>query len=228
MATARHRRSPLHRGRLRLGLIVGAPLVALITLTASASTPTLVYSHTWSPPLNEPSNYQPCCPSKAVFTTLPFTMNVKGSQQAVLTVRMKTNWVDYKALSYTPNIIQQGRYVQPIEIKISIHSGPAPMDHHAQCRIAGASGGVINAQGPKTIDIADGNWHTIVCVKYPDSTGGSSVQVTVDGVAGPVYRIPGLIGNMINNASVDLGGQRPTANKDSIDGQYISVSYSVG
>ena len=50
----------------------------------------------------------------------------------------------------------------------------------------------------------------------------------VDGVAGPVYRIPGHIGNMINQDAVDLGGQGPTANKDSIDGQYISVSYSVG
>ena len=163
-----------------------------------------------------------------VFTTLPFSMTVYGNQEAVLSVRMKTNWVDRKALKATPNIIQQGLYVQPSQIKLSIHSGLVPLDHHAQCRVAGASGGVINAQGPKSIDIANGSWHTIVCVKFPDSTGGSSVQVTVDGVAGPVYRIPGLIGNMINKDAVDLGGQGPTANVDSIDGQYISVSYSVG
>jgi hypothetical protein len=243
---------PARRGRSRLLVVLAAPLAVLLSLTAGAATrtpapvhatrghavvhsqlraatgPVLRYSHTWSPPYNEHSNYQPCCPSTAVFTTLPFSMNVYGNQEAVLSVRMKTNWVDSKARHATPNIIQQGRYIQPTETKISIHSGPAPKDHHAECRIAGAGGGVINAQGPKSIDIADGNWHTIVCVKYPDSTSGSSVQVFVDGVAGPVYHSSRLIGNMINTGTVDLGGQGPVANKDSIDGEYISVSYSVG
>ena len=245
MASSRHARPRGRRGRIRLGVVLAAPLAVLLSLSAWASTtapvhhtvqaPTraaatlaLRYSHTWSPPYNEHSNYQPCCPSTAVFTTLPFSMNVYGNQEAVLSVRMRTNWVDIYARHYTPNIIQQGRYVQPTEIKISIHSGAAPKDHHAQCRIAGSSGGVINAQGPKSIDIADGSWHTIVCVKYPDSTSGSSVQVFVDGVAGPVYHSSRLIGNMINTGAVDLGGQGPVANKDSINGQYISVSYSVG
>ena len=227
MATARHRRIPLHRGRLRLLWILGAPLLALITLTASASTLTVRYSHTWSPPLNEPSNYRPCCPSKAAFTTLPFTMNVHGSQKAVLTVRMKTSWVDYKALSYTPNIIQQGRFVASVELKISIHSGPLPGDHHAQCRIAGLGGGVIDAQGPKSIDIADGRWHTVTCIKYRDGVGGSSVQVLVDAVAGPLFTSSTPVGNVTGTGGVDLGGQGPVANKDSIDGEYASVSYTV-
>jgi hypothetical protein len=228
MATARHRSTALsHRGRsLRLLLIAGAPLLALITLTASASTLTVRYSHTWSPALNEPSNYRPCCPSKAVFRTLPFTMNVHGSQKAVLTVRMKTNWVDIYARTYTPNIIQQGRYVHPTEIKISIHSGPSPGDHRAQCRIAG-TGAVVNAQGPHGLDIADGNWHTITCTKYADAAGGTDVQVIVDGVAGPMVHSSRPIGDVINNDAVDLGGQGPTANKDSINGQFSFVSYSV-
>jgi len=228
MPTARHRSTPLsRRGRsLRLLLIVGAPLLALITLTASASTLTVRYSRTWSPALNEPSNYRPCCASKAAFTTLPFTMNVKGSQEAVLTVRMRTNWVDYKALSYTPNIIQQGRYVHPTEIKISVHSGPYPGDHRAQCRIAGA-GAVVNAQGPHGLDIADGNWHTITCTKYADAGGGTDVQVIVDGVAGPMFHSSKPIGNVIDSDAVDLGGQGPIANKDSINGQFSFVSYSV-
>ena len=38
-------------------------------------------------------------------------MDVCGSLEAILKVWMRTNWVDIKALSYTPNIIQQGRYV---------------------------------------------------------------------------------------------------------------------
>ena len=76
------------RSLVALSMAATAAVVAVV-LPASAST--VVYSHTWSPPLNLPSNYQPCCPSTAGFTTLPFTMNVKGSQQSTLTVRMKTN-----------------------------------------------------------------------------------------------------------------------------------------
>jgi len=227
MAATRHRDIPRHRGHLRLLWIVAAPVLALLTLTASASTSTVRYSHTWASPLNESSNYRPCCASKALFQTLPFTMNVYGSQTSVLTVRMKTNWVDYKALTYTPNIIQQGRYVQPYEIKISIHSGRYPADHRAQCRIAG-TGAVINAQGPHGLDIADGKWHTITCIKYADANGGTDVQVSVDGVAGPMFHTSRPIGNVIDGDAVDLGGQGPTANKDSIDGQFTFVGYSVG
>jgi hypothetical protein len=208
-------------------IVLAAPLAALLSLSAGATTQTVRYSHTWSPALDLPSNYRPCCASRAGFTTLPFTMNVTGAQEAILTVRMRTNWVDTKALHYTPNIIQQGRYVQPTETKISIHSGARPDDHHAQCRIAGTGGGIINAQGPKTIDVADGHWHTITCIKYADGASGSAVQVIVDGVAGPVYRSSRPIGDMVNNGAVDLGGQGPKASKDSIDGQYLSVSYTV-
>jgi hypothetical protein len=192
-----------------------------------AGASTVRYSHVWSPPLDLASNYRSCCPSSAGFTTLPFTMNVTGAQEAVLTVVMHTNWVDTKARTYTPNIIQQGRYVKPIEIKISIHSGLYPGDHRAQCRIEGAGGGVVNAQGPKGLDVANGFWHTITCIKYPDASGGTNVQVIVDGVAGPVFHSRVPIGNVISTAPVDLGGQGPVANKDSIDGQYSSVSYTV-
>lgn len=51
--------------------------------------------------------------------------------------------------------------------------------------------------------------------------------MTVDGVPGPVLHSAAL-GNVISNDAVDLGGQSSKANKDSIDGQYLSVSYSVG
>jgi len=211
------------------------PLVALSLVATAAAwggfgqagAATLRYSHRWSPPLNLPSNYLPCCPSRAGFTTLPFTMNVKGSQEAVLTVHMHTNWADTKARSYTPNIIQQGRYIKPVEFKISIHSGALPGDHRAQCRIEGAGGGVVNAQGPRGLDVADGYWHSITCIKFPDAAGGTNVQVIVDGVAGPIYHSRIRIGDVINSSAVDLGGQGPIANKDSIDGTYSSVSYTV-
>lgn len=199
---------------------------AAFAASGEAGASTVRYSHTWSPPLNLPSNYQACCASKAAFTTLPFTMNVNGSQESVLTVRMRTNWVDSKALTYTPNIIQQGRFVQASEIKISVHSGPSPADHRAQCRVA-ASGMVVNAQGPRGLDIADGNFHTITCIKYPDSSNGTAVQVVVDGVAGPMFHSTQPLGNVVSSDPVDLGGQGPIANKDSIDGQYEYVTYTV-
>ena len=215
------------RTMLSLAALTVGAAGAVIGVLGPAGASTVVYSHTWSPPLNLPSNYQPCCPSTAGFTTLPFTMNVTASQQATLTVGMRTNWVDTNAVGGSPNIIQQGRVAHPIEIKISIHSGPLAKDHHAQCRIEGSNGVIVNAQGPKTIDVADGKWHTIVCVKSADGPGGTSVQVIVDGVAGPVFH-SAAIGDVISNDAVDLGGQGPKATKDSIDGQYSSVSYTVG
>ena len=210
-------------------------LVALVMVAAAAAfgafapagASTVRYSHTWSPPLNLPSNYQPCCPSTAGFTTLPFSMNVYASQKATLTVRMRTNWVDTKAVAGTPNIIQQGRITDPIEIKISIHSGPHAWDHHAQCRIEGSHGVIVNVQGPKSIDIANGKWHTIVCIKAADGPTTGAALVLVDGVPGLVFHTK-PIGNVISKAPVDLGGQGPKATTDSIDGQYTSVSYVIG
>ena len=195
-------------------------------VVGSAGASTVRYSHIWSPPLNLPSNYRPCCPSTAGFTTLPFTMNVTASQGFNLAVRMRTNWVDTKAVGGTPNIIQQGRVAQPIEIKISIHSGQLAKDHHAQCRIEGATGVIVNAQGPKSIDVADGNWHTIACVKFADTASGTNVRVYVDGVGGLLVH-SARIGNIISSAPVDLGGQGPKANKDSIDGRYENVTFTV-
>lgn len=201
-------------------------VVAGWVLAPGADASTVRYTHTWSPPLNLPSNYRSCCPSSAGFTTLPFTMNVTASQGFNLAVRMQTNWADTKAVTATPNIIQQGRVARPVEIKISIHSGPLPKDHHAQCRIEGSNGVVVNAQGPKSIDVADRNWHTIVCVKFADTTGGTRVQVFVDGVGGlAVNSAP--VGDIISSAPVDLGGQGPTATKDSIDGRYEHVTFTV-
>lgn len=215
--------------RGRFASMTVAILAVLMAATGASASPgpVLRYGEVWSPPLDLPSNYQPCCPSAAAFATLPFTMDVGAAREAILTVRMRTNWADSKALDHTPNIIQQGRFVASVELKISIHSGPLPGDHHAQCRIAGLGGGVIDAQGPKSIDIADGRWHTITCIKYRDGVAGSSAQVLVDAVAGPLYTSGTPVGNVIGTGGVDLGGQGTVANKDSIDGEYASVSYTV-
>jgi hypothetical protein len=212
-------------------ILAGAGLVLVAATVAAgpsgdALASTVRYTHTWSPPLNLASDYRACCPSTAGFTTLPFTMNATASQGFNLAVRVRTNWKDTKAVGGTPNIIQQGRVAHPIEIKISVHSGPLPKDHHAQCRIEGSNGVIVNAQGPKSIDVADGGWHTIICVKLADTVGGTDVHVVVDGLAGPWFRVA-PIGSIVSNDKVDLGGQGPIANKDSIDGQYQFVTYTV-
>ena len=46
-------------------------------------------------------------------------------------------------------------------------------------------------------------------------------------MAGPMFHTSRPIGNVMDSDPVDLGGQGPTANKDSIDGQFTFVSYSV-
>ena len=209
-----------------LVLVLGVAL-AVWAVGGSAAASTVRYSHTWSPPLNLPSNYQPCCPSTAGFTTLPFTMSVSGAQAFNLGVRIQTNWIDTKAVGGTPNIIQQGRSTKPTLIKISIHSGVKPGAHHAQCLIK-ANGVSVNAAGPKSIDVADGKVHYIVCVKFPDTATGTDVRVYVDGVAGAIFHTSTQIGNIVfTNDAVDLGGQGPTANKDSIDGRYQYVVFTV-
>jgi hypothetical protein len=216
------------RARVLVPLVVLSLVAAAAPLAGlpSAGASTVRYNHTWSPPLNLPSDYRPCCASAAGFVTLPFTMNVTAAQGFNLEVRMRTNWVDTKAVGGTPNVIQQGRVARPIEVKISIHSGPLAKDHHAQCRIEGSRGVVVNAQGPKSIDVADGRWHTILCVKSADSAGVTLVRVYVDGIGGLLVRSP-AIGNIISSDTVDLGGQGPKANRDSIDGQYSYVTYVV-
>ena len=154
-------------------------------------------------------------------------MAVAGSQGFNLGVRMRTNWVDTKAVGGTPNIIQQGRFVKATEIKLSIHSGLKPGAHHAQCLLT-ANGVSINVAGPKNIDVADGIWHYIVCVKLPDTASGTSVRVVVDGVIGPTFHTSKPLGNFVfTNDAVDLGGQSAKANKDSIDGQYEYVVFTV-
>ena len=170
-------------------------LVSLVTLSlvaaaaalgglASAGASTVRYNHTWSPPLNLPSNYRPCCPSTAGFTTLPFSMNVTASQGFNLEVRMRTNWVDSKAVGAHAEHHPAGQSRQTRRDQDLDHSGPLAKDHHAQCRIEGSKGVIVNAQGPKSIDVADGNWHTILCVKSADSASGTNVRVYVDGLGG--------------------------------------------
>jgi hypothetical protein len=222
----------MRRSALLTRVLSSLSVLALVALGGGllgmgpAAASTVRYSHTWSPPLNLASNYRPCCASTAGFTTLPFTMTVSGSQGFNLGVRMRTNWVDTKAVGGTPNIIQQGRFVKSTEIKISIHSGVQPGAHHAQCFLK-ANGVTINVAGPKNIDVADGNWHYIVCIKFPDTASGTDVRVTVDGVIGPIFHTNARLGSFVfTNDAVDLGGQSAKANKDSIDGQYQYVVFT--
>jgi hypothetical protein len=210
--------------------LVALSLVAAGVAWAGAGTAmssVVRYSHTWSPPLNLPSSYRSCCTSTAAWTTLPFTMSVSGTQGFNLGVRLRTNWVDTKAVGDTPNIIQQGRFDKATLVKLSIHSGAKPGAHHAQCVIR-ANGVSVIAPGPKNIDVADGRWHYIICVKFGDTASGTNVRVYVDGVAGELVHTSRRIGNIVfSNDAVDLGGRSSTASRDSIDGRYEYVVFTV-
>jgi hypothetical protein len=202
-------------------LSVSAVAIAGVIIPAGAST--VIYNAKWPGGLDLSSHFQSCCRSKAVIKVLPTSLDVHGNQKAKLTVRLATNWVDTKAVGDTPNIIQQGLFANAVEYKIQIRRGPRPADHRAQCRIAGTTGSVV-ANGPN-IDVADGAFHTITCVKFADGATRTNVQVTVDGVAGPLVHSRTPIGNMISRAPVNLGGRSTRASSDSLDGRVLSVRY---
>jgi len=63
-------------------------------------------------------------------------------------------------------------------------------------------------------------------VKLADTASGTDVRVYVDGVAGALYH-SARIGSIISSSPVDLGGRGPKADKDSIDGRYQSVLFTV-
>jgi Concanavalin A-like lectin/glucanases superfamily len=185
----------------------------------------LMWSRTWGPPLALLSHYRACCASKAGFLALPTTYDVRGSQEAVATARFKTNWVDVKALVDGPNIAQQGRYADAAQFKLQIFHSKNRLDHRGQCRVKGTTGEVL-AFGPR-IDVADGHWHTITCVKSADTAAGTTVTVYVDGVAGKPAHSGRPVGNIAPAGKVDLGGRTALASSDSLDGWISSLAFWV-
>lgn len=207
-------------------VLLGVSALAAAAFIVPAGASTVVYDHTWPGGLDLASSYQACCSSTAVMKVLPTTLNVRAAQKAKLTIKMATNWVDTKAVGDTPNIIQQGRFIDSAEFKIQVRRGPIALDHKAQCRIKGTTGSVI-ANGP-AIDVTDGAFHTITCVKFADEATRTAVQVTVDGVRGPLVHSRTPIGDMISNDPVDLGGRSSKASSDSLDGRVSRVYYALG
>jgi hypothetical protein len=249
--TPRHARRPDHAGRARLLVVFLAPLLVLLPLTAEATSTTAAAGHStakpakpakpankashaaaapqvsgwsqsWSPPLALLSNYRKCCKSQAGFKALPETFDFLGSQQVTATVTFKTRWVDVKALVDGPNIAQQGRYASAAQFKLQIFHGARASQHRGQCRIKGTTGAIL-AFGPK-IDVADGNWHTITCIKSADGAHSTRVVVIVDGVPGKTLFSSTPLGNVIPAGTVDLGGRSSLASSDSLDGWISSLS----
>ncbi|MFI5099192.1 MAG: hypothetical protein ACHQE5_01550 [Actinomycetes bacterium] len=159
----------------------------------------------------------------AGFVSLPLSMSALGSQKATATATFRTNWVDVKALKDGPNVAQQGLSIHPPQFKLQIAHGPRPSDHRGNCHIEGATGHVL-AVGPN-IDVADGKWHTITCVKYPDTAKGTEVVVIVDGVAGKPKWSRTPIGDIRPVGGVRLGGRSSVASTDSLDGWIQRLSF---
>jgi hypothetical protein len=198
-------------------ILAAAPLLVLTPLTSSASPG---WSMSWSPPLALLVHG-----TTAGYVALPFSMATGGAQKATATATFKTNWIDVKALTDGPNIMQQGLSIEPAQLKLQIMHGPLPADHRGNCHIQGTGGHVL-AFGPR-IDVADGQWHTITCIKYPDTAQGTEVVVIVDGVPGTPKWSRTPIGTIAPAGSVRLGGRSSKASTDSLDGWISSVGFAL-
>jgi hypothetical protein len=201
-------------------IIVLAPLLVLAPLTAwaagtdataAAAFTGTSWSRSWSPPMSllvQGSTEQ--------YKSLSSSFDGGAQQKATLTVRFKTDWDDARAVTDSPNIVQQGLYAQASQVKVQIQHGSTPVSHRAQCRIAGTTGSAM-ATGP-AIDVADGAWHTVTCVKSADGASRTKVVVIVDGQAGTAAYSTTPIGNLEPAGVVRLGGRSSTASTDSLDG----------
>ncbi len=240
---ARHSRDPVPRAsrsrRGRLVVVVLAPLLVLAPLSAWAvgsstvSSPShhvkkaagnvaagSAWSRSFSPPLALLVHG-----TTAGFVSLPLSMSAAGSQKATATATFRTSWVDVRALKDGPNIAQQGLSIHPPQFKLQIAHGPRPSDHRGDCHIEGATGHVL-AVGPN-IDVADGRWHTITCIKYADTAKGTKVVVIVDGVAGKPKWSSTPIGSIRPVGGVRLGGRSAVASTDSLDGWIKRVGFKL-
>jgi hypothetical protein len=229
---ARHRRPigcrprlpAARRRRARVLVVVLAPLVVVVPLTAMAASDG--WSRTWNPPLALLSSYSSSARSTAGFASFPYSVVAGPQERLTVTAAVKTRWVDTKARVDSPNILQEGLYDSPAQVKLQVQHGSTPASHRAQCRVKGA-GGVVLATGP-AIDIADGDWHTVTCTKSADGDTRTAVVVTVDGVDGPVTYSSSAIGRVAPPGKLDLGGRSAVASTDSLDGWLRSVRIDVG
>jgi hypothetical protein len=164
--------------------------------------------------------------TKANFVSLPQSMASLASQKVTSTATFRTNWVDVRALKDGPNIAQQGLSLDPAQFKLQIAHGPNPANHRGDCHVKGTTGHIL-AYGP-AIDVADGGWHTITCIKYADTAKGTEVVVVVDGVVGTPQWSGTPIGDVRPVGAVRLGGRSALASTDSLDGWISKLTYSVG
>lgn len=210
MTGSRQSARPSRSRRWRLLIILAAPVT---------------WSKSWSPPLALLSDYVAGQPSTAGYLELPTSLHTLAAQTATASATFKTRWVDYKALTDGPNIMQQGLSVEPMQFKLQIMHGSTPASHRGNCRIRGTTGSII-AFGP-SIDVADGNWHTITCTKYADTSAGTSVLATVDGIAGKPKVSHQPLGEILPTGQVRLGGRSTTAGSDSLDGWISYVGFTL-
>src|SRR5690349_20966597 len=202
----------------RILAVVAVPVLILGAPAAWAATGTS-WSYTWNPPLDLTIHG-----GQANFSSLPNNMASRSNQQMVATARFRTNWVDVRAVSDSPNIAQQGLSSDPAQVKLDIKQGPNPAAHRAGCHLHSRAG-AVTAYGP-SIDVANGAWHTIQCVKYRDTARGTELVVTVDGVAGTPVWSKTRVGDVNPPGPVRLGGRSAVASSDSLDGWLSNLAFS--
>jgi hypothetical protein len=191
-------------------------------------------------------------------TTTSPVIGGSAAETAVLGVVWKTN-ITYgaDALQDTPNIVQQGNAASTSQMKIQVgDEKTAPYrpvtdfgDRWAECRIQGTNSfGLAYGGDPilgNGVNIVDGSWHSILCIKNPDTVSHGSITMIVDGNpwttqtasplgdvnietdvstgfgAGGYQYLPTLCGREGNAAGTNI----PT-NQDSCNGQYDGLVFS--
>ena len=198
----RAERSRRRRGfQSRLALMVAVTGVVAFTAVPAALSDTVI-------DLRIVGSYAP-------IVTLPVgAISATSSQTGTLSISMRTDWVHTRATKDSPNIVQAGLYNDANQWKLQIKKTWSHT-HPAQCRVKGSAGAVM-ADGP-AIDVADGAWHRIDCVKSADQGSTTTVQVFVDGVGGKVYQVS-RIGNVQPTRVPTIGGKTTQPSGDSLDG----------
>ncbi len=115
------------------------------------------------------------------------------------------------------NVVQKGYSVGGVsEFKLQV-------DHllgHPSCVIAGYHRRIYLAE--PVIDVADGRWHNLVCIR-----SRTSLTLTVDGVERASLPVPATL-SIANAEPLRVGGKGPSKGNDQFAGEIDNVFVIIG